>query len=68
MEHLHVRHLTGFFQAASLITGTGYASTDFNLWGDGARAFLILVVGYPKDDAQVPRIGKKPLDEIATFI
>jgi nitroreductase len=32
------------------------------------RAFLILVVGYPKEDAQVPVITKKSLDEIATFI
>jgi len=32
------------------------------------RPFLILVVGYPAPDARVPRIDKKPLDEIATFI
>lgn len=32
------------------------------------RAFLILVVGYPFTDAQVPLIGKKTLDEIATFL
>ena len=32
------------------------------------RAFLILVVGYPKDGVQVPQITKKSLDEIATFI
>lgn len=31
------------------------------------RAFLILVVGYPADDATVPVITKKPLSEIATF-
>jgi len=30
--------------------------------------FLVLVVGYPKENAQVPDIGKKSLDEIATFI
>jgi RNase P protein component len=33
-----------------------------------ARAFLILVVGYPDPEATVPGIGKKPLDEVATFI
>jgi len=33
-----------------------------------AKPFLILVVGYPAEDAQVPEIKKKPLDEIATFI
>ncbi len=32
------------------------------------RAFLILVVGYPDRDATVPVIGKKSLEEIATFI
>ena len=31
------------------------------------RAFLLLVVGYPADDAKVPVISKKPLAEIATF-
>lgn len=32
------------------------------------RPFLILVVGYPADDARVPVISKKSLDEIATFL
>ncbi len=32
------------------------------------RAFLILVVGYPAEDAQVPVIAKKSLDEMATFV
>jgi iodotyrosine deiodinase len=32
------------------------------------RPFLILVVGYPADDATVPDISKKPLEEVATFI
>jgi nitroreductase len=32
------------------------------------RPFLILVVGYPAADAQVPVISKKPLDEIATYL
>jgi iodotyrosine deiodinase len=32
------------------------------------KPFLILVVGYPADEAQVPMIEKKSLDEIATFI
>ncbi len=31
------------------------------------RAFLLLVAGYPADDALVPVITKKPLDEIVTF-
>jgi nitroreductase len=32
------------------------------------RPFLILVVGYPKEGARVPRIAKKSLAEIATFV
>ena len=32
------------------------------------KPFLILVVGYPAPEAQVPEITKKSLDEIATFI
>lgn len=32
------------------------------------RPFLLLVVGFPADGATVPRIGKKGLDEIATFL
>jgi len=32
------------------------------------RAFLIFVVGYPAEDAQVPVITKKSLDDIATFV
>jgi nitroreductase len=31
------------------------------------RPYLILVTGYPADDARVPVITKKPLSEIATF-
>ncbi len=32
------------------------------------RPFLILVAGYPEDNATVPDISKFPLDEIASFI
>jgi iodotyrosine deiodinase len=32
------------------------------------RPFLLLVVGYPADDAEVPDIGRKALDEFASFI
>lgn len=32
------------------------------------RAFLILVVGYPKEGTTVPDITKKPLSEILTFV
>lgn len=32
------------------------------------KPFLLLVVGYPTEDAQVPVIQKKSLEEIATFV
>lgn len=32
------------------------------------RAYLILVTGYPANDAKVPDISKKSLEEIATFV
>jgi nitroreductase len=32
------------------------------------RAFLLLVVGYPAEDALVPDIDRKELDELATFV
>ena len=35
---------------------------------ENERPFLILVVGYPEDDATVPDITKKPIEEIADFI
>jgi nitroreductase len=35
---------------------------------ENERPFLLLVVGYPAEDAKVPDIGKKPLTEIATFL
>jgi iodotyrosine deiodinase len=35
---------------------------------ENERPFLLLVVGYPAPDAQVPDIQRKPLDAIATFV
>jgi nitroreductase len=32
------------------------------------RPYLLLVAGYPAENARVPRITKKPLEEIATFV
>ncbi|MGH7563067.1 MAG: nitroreductase family protein [Gemmatimonadota bacterium] len=32
------------------------------------KPFLVIVVGYPAEDALVPDIGRKPLEEIATFL
>lgn len=35
---------------------------------DNERPFLILVTGYPDEGATVPKITKKPIDEIALFV
>ncbi|HEX9793688.1 MAG TPA: TrkH family potassium uptake protein [Planctomycetota bacterium] len=35
---------TGAFQSASLISSTGSASTDYNLWGDASRVVLVMVM------------------------
>ena len=35
---------------------------------ENERPFLLLVVGYPAPDARVPKISKKALGEIATFL
>ncbi|WP_439495499.1 nitroreductase family protein [Bosea sp. (in: a-proteobacteria)] len=35
---------------------------------DNEKALILLVVGYPAEDCAVPAIGKKPLEEIATFL
>jgi hypothetical protein len=32
------------------------------------RPFLLLVVGYPADNAHVPVITKKRLEDVATFV
>ncbi len=35
---------------------------------DNERAYLLLVTGYPADDARVPDIERKPAHEISTFL
>ena len=35
---------------------------------ENERPFLVLVVGYPADDAVVPELSRKSLQEIATFV
>ena len=35
---------------------------------ENERPFLILVCGYPDEDATVPEITKKPIEEIAVFV
>jgi len=34
---------------------------------ENERAFLLLPVGYPADNCEVPNISKKSLNEISTF-
>jgi iodotyrosine deiodinase len=34
---------------------------------ENEKAFLLMPVGYPADDARVPNLHRKPLDEIATW-
>ena len=35
---------------------------------ENEKPFLLLVTGYPDPDARVPKIEKKPLDEVSTFL
>jgi hypothetical protein len=35
---------------------------------DSERPFLLLVTGYPAADAKVPRIQRKPLDAVCSFV
>jgi nitroreductase len=32
------------------------------------RPFMLIPMGYPAADATVPKIGKKPLEEISVFV
>jgi hypothetical protein len=34
---------------------------------DNERPFILLPVGYPSDDCQVPEISKKALDDVTTW-
>ena len=68
---------TGFliaaFHNAGLVSLThtpspmGFLNDILNIPPD-AKPFLILVVGYPAEDAQVPELKKKSLEEIVTFV
>ena len=40
LEHLR----TGLFQSASLISSTGFASVDYNLWHDSLKGVLIAIM------------------------
>ncbi|MCA9940799.1 MAG: nitroreductase family protein [Anaerolineales bacterium] len=68
---------TGFLIAALHYAGLAtltHTPSPMNFLNDilgrpaNERPFLLLVVGYPAANAQVPDIRKKPLAEIATFL
>ena len=60
-------HSAGLVSLTHTPSPMGFLNTILDIPPD-AKPFLILVVGYPAEDAQVPNIRKKTLEEIATFI
>ena len=60
-------HNAGLVSLTHTPSPMGFLNEILNIPPD-EKPFLILVVGYPAEDAQVPVIAKNPLEEIATFI
>jgi len=60
-------HNAGLVSLTHTPSPMGFLNTILGISPD-EKPFLILVVGYPAEDAQVPLIEKKSLEEIATFI
>jgi len=60
-------HHAGLASLTHTPSPMGFLNSLLNVPAD-AKPFLLLVVGYPAADAQVPVITKKPLGEIITFI
>jgi nitroreductase len=60
-------HNAGLVSLTHTPSPMGFLNQILNVPAD-AKPFLLLVVGYPAEDAQVPVITKKPLEEIATFV
>jgi iodotyrosine deiodinase len=60
-------HNAGLVSLTHTPSPMGFLNDILNIPPD-EKPFLILVVGYPAEDAQVPLIEKKSLTEIATFI
>jgi nitroreductase len=60
-------HTAGLVSLTHTPSPMGFLNTILHIPPD-EKPFLILVVGYPAEDAQVPNIEKKSLEEIATFI
>lgn len=60
-------HNAGLVSLTHTPSPMGFLNNILNVPSD-SKPFLLLVVGYPAEEAQVPVISKKPLEEIATFI
>jgi iodotyrosine deiodinase len=60
-------HHAGLVSLTHTPSPMGFLNTILDISPD-EKPFLILVVGYPAEEAQVPLIEKKILSEIATFI
>jgi nitroreductase len=60
-------HNAGLVSLTHTPSPMGFLNTILGISPD-EKPFLILVVGYPAEDAQVPIIEKKILEEIATFL
>jgi hypothetical protein len=59
-------HNAGLVSLTHTPSPMGFLNTILDIPPD-EKPFLILVVGFPAEDAQVPKIQKKSLEEIATF-
>jgi len=60
-------HNAGLVSLTHTPSPMGFLNAILNVHPD-AKPFLLLVVGYPAENAQVPVIQKKSLEEIAAFI
>ena len=60
-------HHAGLVALTHTPSPMGFLNNILNRPSD-EKPFLVLVTGFPAEDAQVPVITKKPLDEIVTFI
>jgi nitroreductase len=60
-------HTAGLVSLTHTPSPMGFLNSILDIPPD-EKPFLILVAGYPADDAQVPNIQKKSLEEIATFL
>ena len=60
-------HNAGLVSLTHTPSPMGFLNTILNVQSD-ERPFLLLVTGYPAEEAEVPVITKKSLKEIATFL